>query len=320
MRADRLLSIILLLQRQGKMTTQALAEELDVSRRTILRDLDALSAANVPVYTDGGHGGGVALDENYRTTLTGLGEAEIRALFIASGSGLLDQLGLGEAAERTQLKLFAALPQPHQPSVDHIRQRIYIDPLWWWHETEKLPFWDELQQAVYEDWRVRALYENYDGQVAERELEPYSLVAKSGLWYLIARREGELRTYRVSRFHNITLLDGHFQRAADFDLATYWQEHVQEFAANMSVYGFTLRVHERRLNFIRWLAPGRCEILATEGEWLTVQFHYESMDLARMLVFGLGLDAEVIEPLDLREAVVDGAREMLERHKDSAED
>src|SRR5215204_5255972 len=116
MRADRLLSIILLLQRQGKMTTQTLADELDVSRRTILRDLDALSAANVPVYTDGGHGGGVALDENYRTTLTGLAEAEIRALFIASSSGLLDQLGLGEAAERTQLKLFAALPEPHQPS------------------------------------------------------------------------------------------------------------------------------------------------------------------------------------------------------------
>jgi predicted DNA-binding transcriptional regulator YafY len=320
MRADRLLSIILLLQRQGKMTTQALAEQLDVSRRTILRDLDALSTANVPVYTDGGHGGGVALDENYRTTLTGLAEAEIRALFIASSSGLLDQLGLGEAAERTQLKLFAALPEPHQPSVDHIRQRIYIDPLWWWHESEKLPFWEDLQRAVYEDWRVLASYENYDGQVAERELEPYSLVAKSGLWYLIARREGELRTYRVSRFHSFTLLDRHFQRAADFDLATYWQEHVQEFAANLSEYGFTLRVHERRLNFMRWLAPGRCEILATEGEWVMARLHYESMELAKMLVFGLGMDAEVIEPVELQQTIVDGAREMLAQHEKSAEE
>ncbi len=314
MRADRLLSIILLLQRQGKMTSQALADQLGVSRRTILRDLDALSTANVPVYSDGGHGGGVALDENYRTTLTGLAEAEIRALFIGSSSGLLDQLGLGEAAERTQLKLFAALPKPHQPSVDHIRQRIYIDPLWWWHESETLPFWEDLQRAVYEDWRLRVVYENYDGQVAERELEPYSLVAKSGLWYLIARREGELRTYRVSRFHNIGLLSDHFRRVADFDLATYWQEHVQEFAANLSEYGFTLRVHERRLNFMRWLAPGRCEILATKGEWVTAHFHYETIELAKMLVFGLGTDAEVIEPSELRQAVVDGAREMLAQH------
>jgi len=314
MRADRLVSITLLLQTRGKMTMQALAHELGVSRRTILRDVDALSLVGIPVYTDGGHGGGVALDEHYRTTLTGLGEAEIRALFISTSSSLLDELGLGEAAERSLLKLLAALPAPQQPSVEHIRQRIYIDPPWWWHDSTPLPFWDALQRAVYEDWRVRALYEHYDGTVAERVLEPYSLVAKSSLWYLIARRDGELRTYRVSRFHNLAVLDEHFERAADFDLASYWQAHLQTFAAELAEYSFTLRVHQRRMNFARWLTPGRYEVLATDGDWVTARFHYESMDLATMLVFGLGADAQVIDPPDLGQAVIDAARNLLAQH------
>src|SRR5690606_34139 len=140
MRADRLLAIILLLQTRGKMTAQALADELEVSRRTILRDLDALSAAGVPIYAEGGHGGGITLDENYKVTLTGLKEAEVRSLFLSSNARLLADIGLGEAAESTLLKLLAALPVPHQPSVDHIRQRILIDPVWWWHDLQPLPF------------------------------------------------------------------------------------------------------------------------------------------------------------------------------------
>src|SRR5512139_3667096 len=119
MRADRLLSIMLLLQTRGKLTAQTLAAELGVSRRTILRDIDALSVAGIPIYADGGHGGGIALDENYRTTLTGLKETEVRALFIASSNYLLNEIGLGEAAKSTLLKLSAALPERHQPSVDH---------------------------------------------------------------------------------------------------------------------------------------------------------------------------------------------------------
>src|SRR5262245_35874665 len=185
MRADRLLTIMMLLQTRGKMTAGALAGELGVSRRTILRDIDALSFAGVPLYTEGGHGGGVALDEHYRTTLTGLQESEARTLFIASNTKLLDDVGLGEAAQSTLLELLSSLPGSYHPSLEHIRQRILIDPLWWWHDAQPLPFWEALQQAVYEDRRIRAVYEHYDGGVVERVLEPYSLVAKSSLWYLI---------------------------------------------------------------------------------------------------------------------------------------
>ena len=313
MRADRLLAIVMLLQTRGKMTTHALAEALGVSRRTILRDVEALSVAGVPVYAEGGHGGGVALDENYRTSLTGLKEDEVRTLFISGTTNLLRDVGLGDAAERVLLKLSAALPTRHQPAVEHIRQRIHIDSVWWWHDSQPLPFWAELQQAVFEDHPIRAVYEHYSGEVVERVLEPYSLVAKASLWYVIARREAEFRTYRVSRFHSVTLLDTHFQRQEDFDLPTFWNEHVQEFTETLAEYTFTLRIHKSKLNFVRWLTPGRYHILAEEDGWLTARIGFESMDLARMLVFGLGLHAVVLDPPELLQAVLTTAREILER-------
>lgn len=306
MRADRLLSIVMLLQRRGKTTAQALAEELEVSRRTILRDVDALSAAGVPLYADGGHGGGIALDENYRVTLTGLKEAEVRSLFLASNADLLHDIGLGDAAESTLRKLFAALPAPHQPSVDHIRQRILIDPVWWWHDLQPLPFWSELQQAVYEDRCIRVLYENYNGDVSERLLEPYSLAAKASLWYLIARRDGELRTYRVSRLHQVTLLDAHFQRAKDFDLSTYWQNHIQSFLAELSGYAFTLRVDSTGMASAKWYTPGRSEVIERPGDdgWLTVRFWVESLELATQFVLSMGTQARIVEPDELRDSVL----------------
>ncbi len=312
MRADRLLSIVLLLQTRGKMTAQVLAQELEVSTRTILRDIDALSTTGIPIYAEGGHGGGIALDENYRVTLTGLKEAEVHSLFVSDNAKLLKDVGLGEAAVSSLLKLSAALPTLHQPSVEYIRQRILIDPLWWWHESQPLPFWSELQQAVYENRLVRAVYENYNGETMERTLEPYSLVAKASLWYLIARRDGQLRTYRVSRFHDINLLDGHFQREDNFDLAKYWQEHAHEFAAAANDYVFTLRMPNSRISLIRWLVPGRYEVIEPPDghDWLTARFRLDSIDLAKMIVFGLG--ATVVEPPELRDAVLATARELLE--------
>lgn len=312
MRADRLVSIVLLLQTRGKLTSQTLAEELGVSRRTILRDLDALSTAGIPVYAEGGHAGGIALDENYRTTLNGLQESEIATLLISSNAAPLRDLGMDEAGKRTTLKLLTALPLSQRPSLEHVRQRILIDPAWWWHETQPLPFWERLQQAVYEDRRIQMIYENYQGEVVERVVEPYSLVAKSSFWYLIARRDGELRTYRVSRIREISLLDDHFEHDRDYDLQSYWQNHLQEFMETMDEYSFTLRVQPERVGFAKSLTSGRWEIIElSENEWITMRFHLESQSLAKMMVFGLGAQAVVVEPQDLYQSVIDTAREML---------
>ncbi|MEZ4663539.1 MAG: YafY family protein [Caldilineaceae bacterium] len=317
MRADRLISIVMLLQSRGKLTTHALANELEVSRRTILRDIEALAMAGVPIYAEGGHGGGVALDENYRTTLTGLNEAEVQALFVASHNPLLQEIGLGEAEHTTQRKLSAALPAQHRLSVEHIRQRIYIDPLWWWHDANPMPFWEELQQAVYEDYCVKVVYENYSGQVSERILEPYSLVAKSSYWYLVARQVdkeiSELRIFRVARLRQLELLATHFQRDPHFDLAAYWRDHLDQFVTAFSEFECILRIRPARLNWVRWLTPGRNTLLEGGADgWLTIRLQLDNEELAKMLVFGLGAAGEVVAPATLREHVQRACKDLLE--------
>ena len=312
MRADRLISIMMLLRARGKLTTAHLAQTLEVSRRTILRDIDALSIAGVPVYTEGGRGGGIWLDENYRVSLTGLNEQEVYAMFVGSGAGPLGDLGLESAAESTLLKLFAALPSLHRDAVEHFRQRIYIDPQWWWHDAmPDEPHLPDLQRAVYEDRRIRALYETREGAAAPRLLEPFSLVAKAGIWYLVARRDGELRTYRVSRLRDVLLLDERFARPADFDLAAYWQAHAGAFAAQLTPYSFTLRISDAALQFALWYGSARRQVLAQDAGWTTIRFETESEAVAKMFVFGLGSGAQVVEPASLRAAVLADAQALL---------
>ncbi len=315
MRADRLLSIILLLQTRGKMTARALAEELEVSRRTILRDINALSYSGVPVYSEGGHGGGFSLAEEYRTTLTGLNTLEVQSLFVSSNHEALRDVGLGDAGERLLLKLLAALPNAQHSTADHIRQRLMIDPTWWWRETSISPFWEEIQRAVYEDRMIKAQYENYDGHIAERTLAPYSLICKSSVWYLLAERDGELHTYRVNRFHSMQLLDRSFTRRPDFDLPTYWRTRAQSIQNLPSEYSCVLRIHPERISVIKWLMPGRWELMddANDTGWMTISLKIDSELLAKMLVFGLVGFVEVVEPTDLKDAVVEKAREVLER-------
>lgn len=313
MRADRLLTLILLLQTRGKMTAKALAEEVGVSRRTILRDINALSVSGIPVYSEGGHGGGIALIEEYRTSLTGLNKFEVQTLFVANNTQALREVGLGNAAEQLLLKLLAALPKTHHSTADHIRQRLMIDPTWWWHDTTTPPFWDDLQKAVYEDRVIETTYENYDGEVAERILAPYSLIYKSSLWYLLAEHNGELRTYRVTRFRSVRLLDQSFSRRPDFDLPAYWQAQMRSFSNAFSEYRCTLRVHPERVPFVKWLMPGRWKIIdeADDKGWVTISLMMDADLLAKMLVFGLAGFVEVVEPPELRESVLAQAHEVI---------
>jgi predicted DNA-binding transcriptional regulator YafY len=314
MRADRLLTLILLLQTRGKMTAKELAEELGVSRRTILRDIDALSFSGIPVYSEGGHGGGIGLIEEYRTTLTGLNKLEVQTLFLSSNHHALHDLGLSDAAEHLLMKLLAALPKMHHSTADHIRQRLMIDPTWWWHDTATSPFWEEMQRAVYEDRMIETIYENYDGNITERVLAPYSLICKSSLWYLLAERDQELRTYRVTRFHSVRVLDQSFTRRSEFDLPAYWQGHVKNFEETFGEYRCTLRIHPQRETFVKWLMPGRWHIVKDVDEqgWITISLTLDSDLLAKMLVFGLAGFVEVVEPAELRESALAQARDLIQ--------
>lgn len=321
MRADRLLSLMLLLHHRGRMTAQQLAGELEVSERTIYRDIDALSMAGVPIYTQTGTSGGIFLDENYRISLTGLSRAEVRALFVPGKVGPLADLGLDRAMEDTLLKLFAALPTAQRDEVARLRQRFHIDPTNWFQLVETSDVFPALQQAVWEDRRVKVTYQPVEGRVSTQTIDAYALVAKANIWYLVGRKPGgEMRNYRISRFQEVALTDEHFIRDPDFDLATYWRESCEAFERKsreaFPPYVAILRVHYD----VFWVFPGYMEgryeqIADADADgWLTLRVVYDSLGEARMRVLGLGAKAEVVEPDELRKAVIDTARAVVAAH------
>ncbi len=207
MRADRLLSILLLLQVHRRMTAGELARRLEVSERTIHRDMEALGMAGIPVTAERGTGGGWSLIDGYRTNLTGLNEAEIHALFLARPPRLLADLGLDKASEAALIKLLAALPARARQGAQEARQRLYIDSTGWWQAYEATPHLCTLHEAVWAERRVRFTYHRTDGEVVTRVANPLGLVAKGNTWYFVARVEDDLRTYRVSRVTAADMLE-----------------------------------------------------------------------------------------------------------------
>lgn len=312
MRADRLLSLMLLLQARGKMTTLALAEELHVSRRTILRDIDALSFAGIPIYTDSGHGGGVALDENYRVKLNGLKEQEIHALVLSGNASLLDDIGLGDAAEQSLLKLLTALPSLHEQTAKHIRNRVFIDPKGWWTDYQNLDYLEALQTAVYENRITHIVYRKHDGTHSQRTIQPYGIIAKASVWYLVAKHDDQFRTYRVSRMESVTVTDDYFTRDDTFDLKAYWDTSIQNFKRDMKLYTCTLKVASSQENFLNWHVSGTMIKEKIDQEWLIVEIMVESQQIAEMIVFGLGAHVHILEPDSLREAIQQKSKQMLE--------
>ena len=324
MRADRLLSLILLLHARGRMTAGDLAAQLEVSERTIYRDLDALSGAGIPVYAQAGVNGGVFLDEHYRLSLTGLSRSEAQALFVSSDAGPLKDLGLGRAAEDTLLKIFAALPFAQRTDVERMRQRFHIDPANWFQVVEPSPFLALLQQAVWEDRRVSVAYQPVEGELSQRQIEAYALVAKANIWYLVGRKQdGEMHSYRVARFKTVTLLDSQFERQSDFDLAGYWKESCRIFeqrSLEMSPpYTALLRVHPAALWYFPGFMEGRYRQIGAPDEdgWYRLRVTFASRDDARMRVLGLGTHAMVVEPEDLQQTVLETARAIVDFHAPS---
>lgn len=316
LRADRLISLILELQDHGKTTAARLAAALGVSRRTILRDLDALSLSGVPVLAEGGPGGGVWLDPAYRTSLTGLKEAELRTLLVAGDARLLDDLGWGQAFLESQRKLRASVPRRFEPGEDHLRRRLVVDSRWWWHEAGE-PNLEVLQAAVWEDRVVEGDYQSWDGGAKAVRLEAYGLVAKAGLWYFVGRRDGEWRTYRVSRFASVKV-SGSFARDPLFDLSTWWPAHASEFAGEMAGFRFSLGLPEDRLRFLRGIAPGRVDVAGPweRPGWIRVDVGLDSSLYAELVVLGLGRQCVILDNPELAEAVVQRCREGLAAHED----
>ncbi len=241
MRASRLVQLLLLLQARGGQTAEALARELEVSVRTVLRDVDALSASGVPIYAERGPGGGIRLVEGYRTRLTGMTADEAEALFLSGLSGPAAELGLGTVVAAAQLKVMAALPAELRSRASRLVERFHLDAGPWFRGTEPVPQLATVAEAV---WAARAVEMQYrrDDETVTRVLEPIGIVLKAGIWYLVARSDGQLRTYRVSRIQAARLVEATFERPAGFDLATWWADSRAAFEREVPRISLVVRV------------------------------------------------------------------------------
>jgi predicted DNA-binding transcriptional regulator YafY len=298
MRADRLLSALLLLQAHGRLTGRELARRLEVSMRTVHRDMEALAAAGVPIFALRGSRGGWQLEEDWRTQVPGLDEAELRALLMAQPRVIGDRR-LAAAAERALGKLMAALPASLRERAASIRQRLYVDTTGWRGASEEVAMLPLVQEAVSRDRKLKFRYWRAGREVVERTVDPLGLVAKGASWYLVALTAEGLRTYRVSRIEGATLLDRPCERPPDFDLEAYWKASTQRLQESWPRYDATLRLEPRAAQQMKtWRMTSPVEGAppgAAEG-WTTLRIQFDDEEQALFIVLGLGSRVEVLEP------------------------
>jgi predicted DNA-binding transcriptional regulator YafY len=318
MRADRLISLLMLLQSRGRMTAHELAELLEVSERTIYRDVEALSGSGVPLYAEHGPGGGLALLDSYRTNLTGLNEGELRALFMMfSLPGPLDKLGVRQELKSAMLKLSAALPNASRKDEEKVRQRFYLDWSWWFHNQEPVPHLVAIRQAVWEERPLRLHYRNFLSILTSLEVKPYGLVAKAGIWYLVAGVDSAQRVFQISFLADVEVLEGTFTQPADFDLAAFWQRWCAEYEQNQHAFQARLRVSPALVRILPLYFGRRVsDLLAEAGPpdaegWFTITLSFESLEAARDRILNFGSAAEVLEPLALRCTLLDYAEQIV---------
>ena len=311
MRADRLLSALLLLQAHGRLSGRELAERLEVSARTVHRDMEALSASGVPVYALRGAQGGWQLDEGWRTQVPGLDEVELRALLMAQPRVIGDSR-LAAAAERALGKLMAAMPGGMRQQAASIRQRLYVDTTGWRGTSENLAWLPVVQEAVSRDRKLRIAYRKAGGERSLRVVDPLGLVAKGSTWYLVAQTSRGLRTFRVSRIQEAKVLDKACERPAQFDLAEHWKASTSRFLEGWEKVEVTLRLEARAAENIRRWRMVLEEIENRDG-WETLRVQFDHVEEAVFVVLGMGSRVEVVGPEKVRKRVEAEVRGMAER-------
>jgi predicted DNA-binding transcriptional regulator YafY len=307
MKSGRLLSALMLLQAHGRLSTRELAEKLETSQRTAHRDMEALSAAGIPVLALRGAQGGWELSAGWRTRVPGLDESELRALLMAQSSAL-GHPGLAAASERAFGKLVAAMPKTMQTQAASIRARLHIDPVGWNPSSNDLTLLPVVQDAIARDCKLTFLYSRADGESGVRTVDPFGIVAKQGVWYLVARAPAGMRTYRIGRMQNAVVLAVTFKRPAKFDLAAHWKKATAQLQEKREQLRVTMALApDAVVSLKRW-----CRLTPVEGlqcspslpdTWSVAQVSFESQEEARFVVQGYGARAHVLAPVDLRDQI-----------------
>ncbi|MFI9718641.1 helix-turn-helix transcriptional regulator [Streptomyces sp. NPDC052396] len=323
MRAARLIKLVLLLQSRSSLTGAELAQQLEVSERTVARDVLALSEAGIPVYADRGRAGGYRLVGGYRTRLTGLGRTEAETLFLSGVPTALRDMGLADAASAARLKVSAALLPELGDAPASAAQRFHLDAPGWWQPAEPPALLPAIADAVWDDRALTAAYRRRDQEV-ERRLEPYGLVLKAGVWYLAARVDAAFRTYRVDRFTSVAASGERFRRTEDFDLAAFWEEHAVRFTRSLLRERVRLRLTPdgaRRLPQVTDRTAAAEAVSAAEAPdergRITLTLPVESLAVAYEQLLSLGPEAEVLDPPALRARFAEAAARGAELYGDA---
>ncbi|MEU7060562.1 WYL domain-containing protein [Streptomyces sp. NPDC046197] len=308
MRAARLIKMVLLLQSRHSMTAAELARELKVSERTVTRDAQALSEAGVPVYADRGRAGGYRLVGGYRTRLTGLARGEAEALFLSGVPGALREMGLEDAASAARLKVSAALLPSLRDASRTAAQRFHLDAPGWFREPRTPALLPAVADAVWGDRRITARYRRGEREIV-RELEPYGLVLKAGVWYLCARvaEHGSFRVYRIDRFTAVEAGQDRFGRDEEFDLPAFWQQRAEQFARSVLRTEVVVRLSAEGVRRLPYAVDALSAGEALEGAgapdergWVTVTVPVESEEVAHTQLMALGPEVELLAPESLR--------------------
>lgn len=304
------------------MTAAALAQELEVSERTIHRDVDALSAAGVPIYAERGPHGGIQLVDGYRTRLTGLTGDEAEALFLSGLPGPAAELGLGTVVAAARLKVLAALPNELRARATRLVERFHLDAAGWFHATESVPHLARIAEAVWEAQRITVGYRRAGGEI-NRMLDPLGLVLKAGTWYLVASAEGEVRTYRVSRFSRVSATGMPFVRPPDFDLAEHWRASIDAYEQSAPRTEVTIRVDPGRIGMLADLVGVRAvdgarrigEASDDPDGWLVLRLEVDWPEEVPGRLLAMGDGAELLEPAWARDRLLELAQRSLDRHR-----
>jgi predicted DNA-binding transcriptional regulator YafY len=301
------------------MTAGELASELEVSERTIHRDVEALSASGVPIYAERGAHGGIRLVDGYRTRLTGMTGEEAEALFLAGIPGPAAELGLGTVVAAAQLKVLASLPPELRTRASRLVERFHLDAGDWFRASQPVPHLAALSDAVWNTTRITIEYDRGGGPV-RRVLEPLGLVLKAGIWYVVARVEDQIRTYRVSRVVAVEPGTAPFERPPGFDLAGYWAESAAAYERDAPRIDVVVRVRPDRLQRLR-SAVGNAVVDGAEylvepdpQGWLRLRVRLDWPDEAPGVLLGAGRWVEVLAPPEIRARVAATARAVAERY------
>ncbi len=315
MRASRLLTLQMLLETRGRMSARELSQMLEVSLRTLYRDVDQLAAAGVPIYSERGRSGGFQLVEGWKTTLTGFTASEAQAVFMAGLAGPAAQLGLGREVVDAQLKLAASLPVQQRGDAQRVAERFHLDTLDWYREVEPVPHLTTVAAAVWSEKQITIGYESWKALV-RRTLHPLGLVLKAGAWYLVAARDGVARTYRISNIREIRVEDERATRIKKFDLASYWRESIERFERELYRGCATVLATPDGVKRLRETSAVVAKALTRlpqsrrrDGR-VQLEIPIEKIELAAATLLRLAPEVEVIEPKVLRAAIAKRLREI----------